>query len=677
MDKDYIFPPFNLVTWTVQENHGIQGNDDGEDLKNVLSGKYTVHVTDALCGTVSKSVRIQCVCSEDCRVDAEVVAAKCGVGGKIYASIDCEGLGHSPFTYRWKDLKASDDNSLDRFDLKPGSYCLVATDIDGCEYENCWEVGNEDPNPKIQLTDKQNIPLCKGNGSCSGALTISAAPGATIEWQNIPNPSQLFSNTVTDLCPGIYTVNVSIGNCTTSASFKIECCGTIDDFVEPIAVTGSANSKNGSIVLNVTGGASQIHYQWAGPNGFTSTSMNLIGGLTPGIYCVRVFDGCSEDKKCFEIIDCEANPIDVSASIEETCDGVAAGIITLAISGGNPPYTATWDNGMLGASINNLPAGEYCVVVKDQSGCDTEEACFTVGSKTGTITTSTSPCKRTVHCNGADYIEYFNYEQTLDCNILYSYCPATGETIVTDLGWYDAYVANCNLYGVCQDGQQVLLESGSIEYGPFAVSTPGCPENIGCVDYFCNIPGIGLVDGGAPTYCSSVVYQPDNRCTENECWADVYCGNTWVTGGCVNYYCGFGKPQEDINLAKELGVPTYTYTTESLLATINSEEFKNRSIDIKLHSTEKLNAKYNEENKMMVDVHPNPSNGNISLKFNRSINELTINVFDVIGRVVYSSKLSKTLTHIDLDLSTQSAGVYFIHLSDSRGDLTVKRIFIE
>ncbi len=670
-------PSFPLYTYIVQENYGIQGNNDGEDLMNVMSGIYIVEVTDALCGTVRKRFGIQCGCSEDCRVDAEVVDAKCGVGGKIFAFIDCEEAGHSPFTYRWKDLKPWQENLLDRTDLKPGTYCLVATDVDGCEYENCWEVGNEDSDPKIQLTDKQNIPLCKGKGSCSGALTISVAPGATIEWANIPNPSQLFSNTVTDLCPGIYTVNVFMGNCTASASFKIECCATIDDSVEPIAVSGSVNSKNGSIILHVTGGASQIHYQWTGPNGFTSTSMNLIGGLVPGIYCVRVFDGCSEDKKCFEIIDCEANPIEVAASIEETCDGVAAGNITLAISGGNSPYTATWDNGMAGSSISNLPAGDYCVVVKDQSGCDTEEICFTVGSKKGTVTTSTTPCTRTVHCNGADYTEYFNYEQTLDCNTLYSYCPATGKTFAENLGWYNVYVSNCNLYGVCQDGQTVLLEVGSLKYGPFAVGASGCPVNIGCVDYACNIPGIGLVDAGAPTYCSSVVYQSSSECNKDWCWADVYCGNTWVAGGCVNYDCSFGKELEKINLAKELGVPTYTYTTESLLATINSEEFKKRSVDVKFHSTEKLNAKYNEGNKMIVDVHPNPSNGNIRLKFNRSINELTINVFDIIGRVVYSLNSSETLNHIDLDLSTQSAGVYFIHLSDSRGNLTVERIFIE
>ncbi len=406
--------------------------------------------------------------------------------------------------------------------------------------------------------------------------------------------------------------------------------------------------------------------------------MNLTG-LEPGIYCVRVFDGCSEDEECFEIIDCEANPITVSASIEETCDGVAAGSITLTISGGNSPYTVTWDNGMSGATISNLPAGDYCAVIKDQSGCDTEEMCFTVGSKTGTVTTSTTPCKRTVHCNGSEYTEYFNYEQWLDCNILYSYCPATGETVVQDLGWYDAYISNCNLYGVCWDGQHVLLESGWTEYGPFSVDAPGCPYNIGCVDYACYIPGIGYVlDEGSQIYCSTVYYYSDSRCGKDQCWADVYCGSTLVAAGCVNYDCDwFDLQQNDIDLAKELGVPSFGYTTESLLSSVNSEEFKYRDFEIEPRNTPKLNVEFSENNRLSVNIYPNPSNGQIQLKFNNSIKGLTINVFDVMGHVIYSAESSETLDHTDLDLSSTSAGVYFIHLSDNTGNLTVERIIIE
>lgn len=683
----------NNVEWVVQSNYGIQGNNDGEDLMNVMSGFYRVEVTDALCGTVSKSFKIRCVCSDDCSIIGEIRDVTCDRKGRIEVDIECEESGHGPLTYEWND----GITWKNRTNLDPGTYCLTVTDVDGCTFDKCFEVGGDEV-LQVEVVGKQNNYLCSNFGdSCDGSIDIEVVGGGggyTYKWSNGATTQD-----ISGLCPKSYTVTVTDNNgCESVVTVDICCCeeevisgqnewqGPGDCYsnnhVSKIEIDGQAHSGYyyPYIETDVSGGTGDYICVWTGPNGFTSYDCWGLGGpLEPGEYCLTVDDGCDEEKECFTIVDCEKQNINVNANIEETCDGVAAGSISLSISGGSSPYEVEWDNGMSGQSINGLGEGEYCAEITDANGCESGPHCFDVGSKQGEVTTSTIPCTRTVTCNGIDYVEYFGYEQTLDCNILYSYCPATGETVVQDLGWFDVYVSNCNVYGICQTGQHILLETGWQEYGPFSVEAPGCPYNIGCTDYACYIPGIGYVlDEGSQIYCSTVYYTPDPRCGKDQCWAQVYCGSSFVAEGCADYDCNFFDLQDnDINLAKELNIPSMHYTTDQLLEIVASDQFKNRNDEVSNRSLDKIDIKFNDSQKLSVLIYPNPSNGKISLKFNESIENLSLNVFDVMGRVVYNSNYSKSIKHIDLDLNTLVSGVYFVHLVDSLGKLSVERIVIE
>ena len=52
-----------------------------------------------------------------------------------------------------------------------------------------------------------------------------------------------------------------------------------------------------------------------------------------------------------------------------TCNGFSDGSISLTPTGGVSPYTYLWSNGATTASINNLSAGSYDVIVTDATGC--------------------------------------------------------------------------------------------------------------------------------------------------------------------------------------------------------------------------------------------------------------------------------------------------------------------
>ena len=123
--------------------------------------------------------------------------------------------------------------------------------------------------------------------------------------------------------------------------------------------------SDGSISLNISSGISPLTYSWS--NGATTASLN---NLSTGSYDVIVTDavGCIADLNN-NIID-EPLEIQISSNISSvSCYGFSDGGISLNISSGINPFTYSWSNGASTASVNNLGAGFYDVIVTDAVGC--------------------------------------------------------------------------------------------------------------------------------------------------------------------------------------------------------------------------------------------------------------------------------------------------------------------
>ena len=77
-----------------------------------------------------------------------------------------------------------------------------------------------------------------------------------------------------------------------------------------------------------------------------------------------------------------------------------------------------------------------------------------------------------------------------------------------------------------------------------------------------------------------------------------------------------------------------------------------------------------------VDVYPNPSNGNIKIATTFvSPENLNISITNVMGQVVYNNNVNAMIDVIDLDLSNQNNGVYFVTVSNGT-DKMVTRVVI-
>jgi len=73
-----------------------------------------------------------------------------------------------------------------------------------------------------------------------------------------------------------------------------------------------------------------------------------------------------------------------------------------------------------------------------------------------------------------------------------------------------------------------------------------------------------------------------------------------------------------------------------------------------------------EKNELQLTVYPNPTEGNINLSYTPDLTHVNVEVLDALGRVVSANPVMNGKS-INIDLSDESAGMYFVSLSSDQG----------
>ena len=196
-----------------------------------------------------------------------------------------------------------------------------------------------------------------------GAIDITIQGGTTpyhFLWNNNQTTEDL-----NNLTAGNYNVQVTDAkNCIVSFSDSVNEPNTPLNIEDSVSEINCSNGNNGSIDIEVSGGTPPYNYIWS--NGQNSNSLN---NLTTGYYSLLLLD----NNNCifnYSTTLTSATPITISDSIvPASCFGSASGEIFLDVSGGNPPYSYTWNTGDNTNYISNLANGEYTVEIQDSLNC--------------------------------------------------------------------------------------------------------------------------------------------------------------------------------------------------------------------------------------------------------------------------------------------------------------------
>lgn len=335
-----------------------------QDLTLLPAGTYDLTLTDSNGCTYQLSVDI--TQPDTLAASATTLDATClSTDGTLDLTV--EG-GTEPYTYLWSNSATSQDLN----DVIAGTYLVMITDANGCQFE--FEDSILSTNP-IGINANVQDALCYGdrNGLIDITVTNAIEPISYL-WSTGDT-----SAVIINVLAGDYTVTVTDSNqCTLTVTYTIEQPDSL--YIELYSPTFSGDynvssylGTDGSIETIVTGGTSPYEFLWSDG----STTQDLFN-LPAGNYAVLVTDenGCTVQA---DIILTSPWELEMPTGYSPNGDGqndffVVHGIevfpdneITVYNRWGNVVYSATgyqneWNG--FNNSGEELPDGTYFVVLK-------------------------------------------------------------------------------------------------------------------------------------------------------------------------------------------------------------------------------------------------------------------------------------------------------------------------
>jgi gliding motility-associated-like protein len=326
------------------------------------------------------------------------------------------------------------------------------------------------------------------NGAIPGATFVvsgGANPTGTFNWT--PSASNI-SNT-----PYCFTITVTDDACPYTGTQTFAFCVTVTGFGLSITSSGTnCGASNGSAAVIVTAGTGPFAYQWL-PNGGSNANAT---GLSAGNYSVNVTSTSGCVSTATVAVSQGPSNANINASVVDVqCFGGTNGSATLAVNGGQQPYTYSWSNSSSGQNLNNIGAGTYSVTVTTSNGC--------VSTATVTVTQPASPLSApasvvgNVSCFGGN-----NGMSTVNASggtapYVYSWnsSPAQSTITATSLtaGIYSVFVTDAN---GCSTSATVNITEPPVLSGNTNATSVTCNGGI-------NGSATVALSGGTPPYATS------------------------------------------------------------------------------------------------------------------------------------------------------------------------------
>ncbi|MBI4648690.1 MAG: T9SS type A sorting domain-containing protein [Bacteroidia bacterium] len=519
--------------------------------------------------------------------------------------------------------------------------------------------------------------------------------------------------------PGIYGVCLTISTyqqCSSTYCDTIQLgnpsnpCDGFDVYIQDY-------SQNGMIYAYISGGTEPFYYYWS--NGATS---NVINNVTPGEYCVTVYDANQCDAtNCINVGDTVIDPCSNFSVMTEAVPASSTandGIIYTNVTGGTPPYQYSWSNGETTANIDNLTVGEYCVTVYDNIQCATTACDYVYYNDTVII-----PCNLELYinssgpsnqqgCDGVAYVAVINGNSQG-----YTYLWNTGENtpMLTDLcGGY--YCVTVTTMDGCEATSCVYVYSDTLN-NPCYLYIEGAVTNAtpnGQADGIIDI----TVYGGTPPYIyvwsdgetsedidnlvpgSYTVEVTDaNGCSEtatffvdydygydpvDTLWTDPYDTCLVILDFYIDNVNVLDSNYVEITWVIEDNANTvyitiiYSYDQEGYLVvnlTLNCNGLKNQInlfetiyVDYSMITGIKQNIAPNAS----ISVFPNPVINTLNINSNLPGDNANIIIYNSTGQVVYNGKIQTGKT-TQVNTSEFDSGLYFLKLIDTKGNVYVNK----
>ena len=372
----------NSITWS-------NGSTNTNAISSLDTGNYAVIITNSNGCSYEESFTISY--PDSLKIHPLIEADSCSrKSGSIKLNITG---GSEPYNIVWFEDTLGDKLT----NLNAGSYAVFVSDINGCSLADTINlIGSDSLNASFNFT----LPSC---GDSNGSIVAEATGTGpfTYNWGN-----GIINDTLSNVAAGIYSITItdSLG-CVLNATSNLTNQGAPTIVLGSISPETCFGFKDGSIDINVGGGALPYNYNWS--NGDITQDLDSVNA---GEYVLTLTDnvGCLTFAQF--MVERTGKPIVIDLNERGNyCWRDSAGILEVLASGGNGPFTFAWSNGSNVDKIEQLIAGNYTVTVTDAAGC-TRSISSTISEgpaffiQTDSLTEDTLPG---ILNNGAIYISVF------------------------------------------------------------------------------------------------------------------------------------------------------------------------------------------------------------------------------------------------------------------------------
>jgi len=270
--------------------------------------------------------------------------------------------GTAPISYSWGDISGA---PLNRTNLGAGLYTITVTDANECVASATGAVYSLS-GATVEILTFSGPSCYNGN---NGIIEVSVSGG-----EGTPVISWLRNNV---LLPGLDTTSyfdLSAGSYRVVATDALNCSAYAEVILEnPLAITGDISviqevscfgDADGILSASATGGTGELTFNWTAEG-----SSPVIENLSAGVYSLSISDesGCSV---MYDFTLTQPEILTQNALVTDlSCYGTSDGSIEIFADGGTAPYTYLWNDVNGSATLSDLVAGTYSVVLQDARNC--------------------------------------------------------------------------------------------------------------------------------------------------------------------------------------------------------------------------------------------------------------------------------------------------------------------
>ncbi|MBA4239321.1 MAG: hypothetical protein C0448_01245 [Sphingobacteriaceae bacterium] len=456
------------------------GGSTGSSITNVVSGAYTLIVTDSKGCVKSQTTTL----TQPAALLAipSVTNESCNYLNNGIASISASG-GTSGYTYQWlPGLQTATSIT----NLSAGVYTVNVTDSQGCVTTTIATV-TEPSTLSVNISNQINVSCFGGSNGSVSSSGLGGTPNYSYSW--LPGGST--NAVLSGVQAGTYSLTVTDAkSCQTQTTVVITQPSVLN--VSAGVTNVSCNGgNNGIISISPTGGNSPyLHTLFPG----NIVSSNF-ASLSPGNYTVVTSDA----NNCLNTTTVNVSqPTTISSVVSYTNSncGFQNGVASIAItSGGLPPFTYQWlPSGGTSSVTTNLFAGSYSVTVFDGNGCLTSNI-VNINDIEGPVVSIASTTN--VSCYGGSNGSAIATFSAGTGPFTYSWSPSGGNSLVANSLSIGTYVIKVTDNLGC-----IGLATTPLIIQPLPITTVLSHTNVSCFNGSNGIASV-VASGGTPGYTYS------------------------------------------------------------------------------------------------------------------------------------------------------------------------------